>query len=101
VPDKLVEKRIEGVVEFFTIGDREEVQCARCGSSISFEDCPECGGDGWVESPDEDSWAWMEDELERCGVCAGAGGWWVCLSSEDYCRSNPMPGRESVRFNTA
>ena len=94
--------RIEGVVEWFQIPGRdageEDCQCARCGSSIMFDDCSQCGGEGWHESPDDDSWAWMEDRLERCGTCAGQGGWWTCLSTVEYCRAHPMPGREDVRF---
>src|SRR5215471_17902118 len=92
------ERRIEGLVEYYGADESGGVQCARCGSSIDFDLCPDCGGEGFVESPDEDSWAYIENELERCGLCAGAGGWWQCLSSVEYCKANPLPGREHSRF---
>lgn len=71
--------------------------CPRCGSSADFEMCDQCGGDGWVESPDEDSWAFLEDELEECGYCLGKGGWWQCLSSYEWCQAHPLPGQEQTR----
>ena len=90
--------RIQGVVEFYGDDQYGGVQCARCGSSVDFELCPECGGEGWVEADEPDSWAWLEDDLVRCGTCAGEGGWYECLSSVEYCRTHPLPGREHIRF---
>lgn len=77
-------------IEYFSVGDEEDVQCARCGSSCYFVTCGDCGGDGEVE---DDDWQW-EGEFHRCTLCLGTGGWWRCLSSEEWCRGNPMPGRE-------
>ena len=74
--------------------DREwECQCARCGSSLGFEICDACGGDGFVEEEDY-------DEIERCGQCNGKQGYSFCLSSDEYCDENPMEGREDVKGST-
>lgn len=35
-----------------------------------------------------------------CDVCRGRGGWWACLSSVDWCRANPKPGREKILHST-
>lgn len=61
--------------------DYDEPCCPDCGSSMGYEDCPECGGDGYVYDWDA-SWP---DENRTCGLCDGTGGWWLCLSSREYC----------------
>lgn len=86
----LVKKLIVHGIEFFRIGDEEDCQCARCGSSCYFVDCANCGGEGEIE--DED-WQ-FEGEFYRCDWCMGKGGWWRCCSTKEYCTANPMPGRE-------
>jgi hypothetical protein len=69
--------------------------CARCGSSASFVDCYECGGEGFVECDCGDDA--MEDMVSvRCGACNGVGGRWHCISSPEFCESHPMPGRELI-----
>jgi hypothetical protein len=84
-------KKIVNGVEFFRIGDDEDCQCARCGSSMFFVDCANCGGDGEIE---DDDWQ-CEGEFHRCDWCRGKGGWWRCCSSKAWCEANPRPGRES------
>lgn len=69
-------------------------QCARCGSSLSFEDCDNCGGEGYVES---DDWQDDEDTLYTCDWCRGSGGHWACLSSPEWCAANPREGREQIQ----
>jgi hypothetical protein len=76
-------------------------QCARCGSSVDRELCEDCGGDGYVEAGCfEDSCCCANPEVdhdyETCHACAGSGGWWRCLSSEEFCGANPLPGRGAV-----
>lgn len=90
------ETKIVHGIEFFRVREKdgsgfyEDCQCARCGSSCTFIDCDNCGGDGEIE---DDDWQ-CEGEYYRCDWCRGTGGWWRCLSGERYCREHPMPGRE-------
>jgi hypothetical protein len=79
----------------FTI--QEDVQCGRCGSSMSFEDCGACD-DGQVECGDPIQCC---DGTHACTRCCGEGGWPVCCSSADWCLANPRPGREDVPRHTA
>lgn len=77
-------------VEWFRHGDEEGCQCARCGSSCTFEDCYECAGDGYFEGYDEED----EDVFLDCKTCGGNGGWHVCLSGAAWCLAHPIAGRE-------
>ncbi len=89
---------IKNGIEFFTVKmndggpPQEDCQCARCGSSCTFVDCGNCGGEGVIEA-DEDDWQGFDSD-ERCDWCRWNGGWWRCISSKDYCEKNPRPGRE-------
>ena len=83
--------RIRNGIEFFRVGDEDDCQCARCGSSCYFADCDNCGGEGEIE---DDDWQ-CEGEYHRCDWCRGVGGWWRCDSSEAYCEANPALGREN------
>lgn len=58
-------------------------QCGRCGSTAVADPCEFCPATGWYDRPDPD-----------CPACDGTGFVWRCLSSEEYCQSNPLPGRE-------
>jgi DnaJ-class molecular chaperone len=40
-----------------------------------WEDCPECGGEGWVSRYEEDPLWYDEDEEWPCELCGGKGGW--------------------------
>lgn len=82
-------------------GRKWDNQCARCGSSLGRNECEECGGECYVEAGCfEDScccaFPEADHDYELCHACGGYGGWWVCLSSEDFCQGNPLPGREAV-----
>jgi hypothetical protein len=67
-------------------------QCARCGSSLYWEDCPTCEacGRGYADDPDP-----------TCSTCAGSGRTSFCLSGYEWCQAHPLPGRESVACHTA
>lgn len=79
-------------------GREWDCQCARCGSSVVYDDCYHCGGGG-VVSPDdwdaEDGWDGEEDE-ENCTECGGLGGFPCCISDADWCEARPRPGREQT-----
>lgn len=67
-----------------------DVQCARCGSSLEYEDCGWCASCGW--GPD--------DFDPSCPRCKGTGYAPYCVSSAEWCNSNPLPGREATERHT-
>lgn len=68
-----------------------DCQCARCGSSVGRNICPECGGDGYAyQGSDEDH------QDEPCRTCNGYGGQWVCMSEAAFCLANPLPGKAHI-----
>jgi hypothetical protein len=65
--------------------DDDHKLCPRCSKErpccqIVFDECPECGGDGYVEDYDPGS---DEPYDEPCQLCNGKGGWWECLGRCD------------------
>jgi hypothetical protein len=84
-------------------GREWDCQCARCGSSVDFEMCEYCGGEGWTEPGDlysENPLWYDEDEVAPCHVCNGACSFPHCCSSLGWCEANPLPGREDVNPGT-
>ena len=83
-------------------GREWECQCARCGSSLDFETCDICGGDG-NDGHDcsEDSCCCMDPEPNlTCHACRGRGSFPQCCSTAEFCKSNPQPGREAIEPST-
>lgn len=78
-------------------GREWDCQCARCGSSADHERCDQCdeGYDGHDCGEDCCMCRYPEDNM-ICDICNGHGGWYRCLSSPEWCKANPLPGRESV-----
>ena len=76
-----------------------ENQCARCGSSMTYVDCTNCGGEGVTDHDcGEDCCCCLHPEDNvPCDICDGEGGWWQCISSPEYCEAHPIPGRETVK----
>lgn len=70
-------------------------QCARCGSSLAWEDCQSCGGEGCYEDDDDGI-----IEYRTCWDCEGQARFAFCLSSAEWCEQNPLPGREHVKSGT-
>lgn len=64
-------------------------QCARCGSSVSWEDCQACPMFGSFDEPDP-----------HCPNCEGSGRVASCLSSYEWCQANPLPGCEDIDRHT-
>jgi hypothetical protein len=75
--------------------------CARCGSSLSWEHCDRCddGYDGH-ECGDDCCACLHPEENVICDVCNGKGGWYLCHSSQEFCETHPLPGREQVKRHT-
>ena len=78
--------------------DRVDYQCARCGSSVEFEDCWNCGGEGMSgHDCGEDCCCCADPEDNvRCDICHGKCSFGRCLSRAEWCEANPLPGREKV-----
>lgn len=75
-----------------------DAQCARCGSTLDWQECESCGGHG-VDGHDcgEDCCCCLDpDDNIPCDICGGRGGWWQCFSSREWCEANPLKGREQV-----
>lgn len=58
--------------------DRDPEMCPKCGSYRDWEDCGECGGDGYINRYDEDPLWYDEDDESPCDLCGSHGGWYVC-----------------------
>ena len=100
--------RIEGGIEFFTVTrddgpPEEDTQCARCGSSVTFVSCWQCGGEGARGSACIDDLCHGEEECIHgddaqivCDICRGKGSFGHCISPPEWCEAHPMPGREQI-----
>lgn len=77
----------------------EWVQCARCGPGVEFADCWNCSGEGYsYHDCGEDCCACLDPEPNVvCDICRGKGSFGHCVNSQDWCETNPLPGREHVR----
>ena len=83
-------------------GREWDCQCGRCGSSLDFDECEVCGGEGYDDHDcGEDSCccAFPENNV-RCEACAGRGAWPRCASGYEWCRAHPRPGCESIEPST-
>jgi len=87
------------IIQDFHPHDGQEwyCQCARCGSSADFHRCDQCE-DGYSDHEcGEDCCCCADPELNViCDICQGHEGWYLCMSSPEWCKSNPLPGRESI-----
>lgn len=40
---------------------------------------------------------WYRDRFDQpCDICLTYGGWYVCGNSENWCKENPLKGRETI-----
>ena len=67
------------------------LRCGRCGSGVAYYDCNDCVGDGGYEDDDENGIFWR-----ACDTCDGGGSFPYCKSLAEWCRANPMAGREGT-----
>lgn len=72
--------------------EEDEYQCARCGSTMAWEDCGTCSAVAGL-----DRYGFGDPD---CPTCNGEGRMGVCLSSRGWCEENPLPGREDVARHT-
>jgi hypothetical protein len=81
---------------------RIDYQCARCGSSVTFEECWQCGGEGLFghECGEDCCCCADQSDNERCDICGGSGTIPHCLSSPEWCEAHPLPERETVKRST-
>lgn len=80
----------------------DEYQCGRCGSSITFEQCWNCAGDGHSghECGEDCCCCLYPEDNVPCDICEGDGTIPHCLSSPGWCEAHPLPGREATERNT-
>jgi hypothetical protein len=84
-------------------GRNWDCQCARCGSTLEWEGCGACDGEGITgpgELYEQDPLWYDEDDYEPCHQCDGEASYPICVSSEEYCQAHPMPGREETPRHT-
>ena len=95
---------IETSIGFHPNDGREwEVQCARCGSSLDFDPCFQCGGSGFDDHDCGDDCCCCADPDDdvQCEACGGRGSYPVCASEHSgWCKANPKPGRENTPVST-
>lgn len=97
MPDEMVD--FPNGVEAYEAGPGQtKYACARCGSSVEWLDCPNCV-DGYSHHDcGEDCCCCVNPEDNvLCDWCRGTSGSWHCVSTPEYCETNPIPGREHVR----
>jgi hypothetical protein len=88
--------RLGNVIGNIVPGDDWECQCARCGSSIQFDPCASCGGDGWTEPGElyeQDPLWYDQNDTEACPDCDGEGSFAICISSRRWCQTHASVGR--------
>lgn len=61
----------------------DEPSCPTCHSSMFWETCDQCGGDGYHDLYEEDPFYYGKDDTEECLNCDSGGGWWICLGKHD------------------
>lgn len=53
--------------------------CETCGSDTHWEDCYDCGGEGFHDDLYEEDPLWYNPgDTEDCRTCKGHGGWHLC-----------------------
>jgi hypothetical protein len=60
--------------------DNDEL-CRRCGCcSLDYQQCENCGGEGYVDHDCGEDSCWCLDPEPNvpCDICGGDGGWKVC-----------------------
>ncbi|MCK5641638.1 MAG: hypothetical protein KAJ19_12625 [Gammaproteobacteria bacterium] len=74
-------------------------QCARCGWTLDWEYCDGCDDEGLSHHDcGEDTCCCKHPEDNvPCDWCNSEGGRWTCMSDREWCKENPLPGRESMR----
>ena len=89
----------DGIERFDVSGWGEDAQCARCGSSVHYVRCWDCGDEGVTHHDcGEDTCCCLHPEDNVvCETCGGDGGSLHCISGPEWCEANPLPGRELVK----
>ena len=84
-------------------GKEYDCQCARCGSSVEWEQCGACGGEGITgpgELYEQDPLWYDPDDYETCHQCGGEASFPSCISSDEWCKAHPKKGREEIESGT-
>ena len=60
----------------------EELYCSECGAELEFDDCPECGGEGFREHEPDSEEPWTG--FETCNYCGGHGTFQRCPNARHH-----------------
>lgn len=60
----------------------DEARCGYCGWSMTWQDCEECGGEGYWYPHEVSPIEYDPDEAEPCQICLGDEGWYRCDNPE-------------------
>lgn len=61
--------------------DHLDKYCEYCGSSMSYEKCWSCGGEGVHYLYEEDPLLYVPGNTRLCTDCDSYGGYWACFNS--------------------
>lgn len=69
---------------FFETAEGTEAQCKKCGGSVDWEECWDCGGEGVTHHDcGEDTCCCINPQDNVvCDTCNGEGGWYRCPTCE-------------------
>jgi hypothetical protein len=78
-------------------GKQYDCQCARCGSTADYTPCDICDDEPDDHDCGDDCCCCADPEPNvTCSICEGHGGWYECMSSLEWCKGNPLPGRKHI-----
>ena len=89
----------DGIEQIVGLDQEDGAQCARCGSSVHYVRCWDCGDEGVTHHDcGEDTCCCLHPEANvGCETCGGEGGSLHCVSGPEWCNAHPLPGREFVK----
>lgn len=71
-------------VGFYKTPWGEEAYCKKCGGSVDWVVCEQCGGEGFDghECGEDTCCCLYPEDNVPCDICDGEGGWYHCLTCD-------------------
>lgn len=79
----MTEQDVYDQEEYLNLYDSMEI-CEECESEMTWEDCWQCGGEGFRELYEEDPLWYEPNDTEQCDICEGKGGYYVCSNHKNH-----------------